>query len=64
MNMYVLIKPIGIATYCSMILAVALIMIKMKFHIKWINMKWHTYCGILAVILGTIHAVIIWIVSR
>jgi len=59
MEIYELTKPIGIASYVFLALAVLTGLLKTKFHIKWITIKLHIYCGILALIFATLHVLII-----
>jgi len=56
MALYNFIKPLGIVTYILLLLTIATGVLKSKFHVSWIKMKWHTRLGILTIVLATIHA--------
>ncbi len=53
MNLYGLILPLGVVTYCMMIMA----LLTGKRIIK-INFKYHRLFGLLAVVFATVHALL------
>jgi hypothetical protein len=58
MKVYELLGPLGIAGYTALIVAFLTGILKFKFHVKWINMKWHVWAGILAMIFASLHLAI------
>ena len=57
--MHNLIVPMGILTYVSLILATVTGFAIFKFHVKWVKLKLHILCAALALVFGTIHAVLV-----
>lgn len=57
MNLYVLIKPLGIVSYSLMALAALTGLFRFK-------MKWHKWLGLSALILATLHFIIVIYVNR
>lgn len=55
MEIYTLIKPSGILTYILLLLTIATGVLKIKFHVRWISLKWHTRLAIVTFIIATIH---------
>jgi hypothetical protein len=53
-----LLAPMGISAYVALALAFLTGILKFRFHVKWLNFKWHIWLGVLAVILGTVHLLI------
>lgn len=50
-----LLGPLGAAAYISLVIAFLTGFLKFKFHVKWINMKWHMWAGILAITFASLH---------
>ncbi len=59
MSLHELIMPLGILTYVLLILTILSGFLIFKFHVKWMNMKWHIALGILTLILASFHAGIV-----
>ncbi len=57
--MHELVEISGILAFISFILAITTGVMKFKFHIKWVNMKWHIWFAILGLIFATTHVVLI-----
>ena len=55
MNLKELIVPLGISTYTALLLTILSGAAIFKFHIKWVNMKWHMWLAVLTLILASIH---------
>ncbi len=51
-----LIVPLGISTYLSLLVTIATGLMIFKFHVRWMNMKWHVWFAALTLILATAHA--------
>ncbi|MBU1077267.1 MAG: hypothetical protein KKH98_08240 [Spirochaetes bacterium] len=62
MNLYKLIVPLGIFTYLSLLVNVIIGRFHVKLKMKsW--MKWHKFFGFFTLILATIHAVLVIVLS-
>jgi len=59
MSLYGLIKPLGILTYCSLIITFLSGILFFKFHVRWLNIKWHIRLGVITVMLATIHFLLV-----
>jgi len=59
MKIYEIIKPLGILAYVALMFAFFTGVAKFKFHVRWINIKWHIWLGVIAVVLASIHAIIV-----
>jgi len=59
MILYQFVKPIGIATYSSLWIAFLLGLLKFKFRVRWIDMKWHYAFAIITIILATLHVILV-----
>ena len=57
--MHELIEISGILAFLSLLLAVTTGFMIFKFHIKWVNMKWHIWSAIAALIFAIMHVVLI-----
>lgn len=55
MNLKELIIPLGISTYTVLLLTILSGIAIFKFHIKWVNMKWHILLAVLTLVLASIH---------
>ena len=55
MNMHELIGVFGILAFIALLLTVATGLMMVKFHVKWVNMKWHTTLAVITVISAIIH---------
>jgi hypothetical protein len=58
MKIYELLGPLGIAAYTAVAVAFLTGLLKFKFHVKWVNMKWHLGAAGLAMVLASLHAAI------
>lgn len=54
-----LIEPSGMLAYIFIVLAVAAALLKLRFKVSWLTMKWHMWLGAIAFVFATIHVVII-----
>ena len=59
LTLYQFVRPLGIATYSSLWITFLLGMLKFKFHVKKIDMRWHYGFAILTLVLATLHAAIV-----
>lgn len=55
-RLYRYVKPLGIAAYCSLGVTFLLGLLKFKFHVRKIDMRWHYGFAILTLSLATLHA--------
>lgn len=53
------IEPSGMLAYFFIILAIAAALLKLKFRVSWLTMKWHMGLGLIAFVFATIHVLII-----
>jgi hypothetical protein len=58
MKIYELLAPLGIVAYAALAIAFLTWLLKFKFHVKWVNIKWHIWAGILAMIFASLHLAI------
>ncbi|HQP10716.1 MAG TPA: hypothetical protein PKV41_04965, partial [Candidatus Omnitrophota bacterium] len=59
---YELLAPLGMAAYAALTVAFLTGLLKFKFRVKWINMKWHLWAAAVAMILASLHfAVVIYV---
>ena len=54
-----IIVPLGILTYAGLISTVLSGVLFMKFHVRWLSLKWHAALAILTVLLASLHAGIV-----
>ena len=59
MSLHEFIIPLGILTYAALILTILSGFMIFKFHIKWINMKWHIILAVITILLASFHAAIV-----
>lgn len=50
-----LLGPLGAASYVALAIAFLTGILKFKFHVKWVNIKWHIWAGVLAMVLASLH---------
>ena len=58
MKVYELLAPLGIAAYTALAVAFLSGLLKFKFHLKWVSLKWHIWAGVLAMVLASLHLAI------
>lgn len=63
-RLYRYIKPVGIATYSSLWITFLLGLLKFKFRVQRIDMRWHYGFAILTVVLATLHLSLVELVRR
>jgi hypothetical protein len=59
LRLYGYVKPLGIGTYASLWCTFLLGLLKFKFRVQRIDMRWHYGFAILTIVLATCHAAII-----
>jgi hypothetical protein len=59
MKIYELLAPLGVAAYVALAAAFLTGFLKFKFHVKWIKMKWHLWAAVLAIILASLHFLVV-----
>lgn len=55
MKIDALLAPLGIAAYAALAVAFLSGFLKFQFQVRWVNLKWHIWAGILAMVLATLH---------
>jgi len=55
MKVYEFLGPLGLAGYTALGAAFLSGFLKFKFHVKWLDMKWHFWAGILAIVFASLH---------
>ena len=64
MDLYILIIPLGIIAYSLLLLSFITGLLLFKFHVRWIKINWHISLAILAVILASLHAFLVFYLNR
>ena len=64
MDPSLLIEPLGYAGFVFLLLAAISGYALLKFNIRWLNISVHMWIGITAVIMGTLHLVIIFMANQ
>jgi hypothetical protein len=55
MSLHDLIMLSGLLAAVSLILTMAIGLMIMKFHVRWLNMKWHTIFAVITLIFALTH---------
>lgn len=58
MKAYEWLGPLGMVAYASLVVAFLTGILKFKFHVRWISMRWHLWAGILAIVSASLHLAI------